>query len=181
MAHSLSGSLPPIHVVRGQRVILDADLAELYEVPTKVFNQTILRNAGRFPRDFAFRLTREEVANLRSQIVTSSSPGPGNEAAFHGGRRYLPWAFTEHGAIMAATLLRSLRAVTMSVYVVRAFVRLREEVLDQAAIRETLARHGQHLPEHDAVLQEVVDHLRPLLSPPEAPPKLRIGFYPDKD
>lgn len=82
---------------------------------------------------------------------------------------------------MAATLLRSARAVAMSVYVVRAFMRLREEVLDQATIRETVARHGQHLLEHDVVLQEVVENLRPLLSPPEEPPKPRIGFYPGKD
>jgi hypothetical protein len=181
MERSLPESVPPIHVIRGQRVVLDADLASLYEVPTKAFNQTILRNTVRFPGDFAFRLVREEVANLRSQNVTSSSARSEDAPAFHGGRRYLPWVFTEHGAIMAATLLRSRRAVAMSVFVVRAFVRLREEVLDQAAIRETLARHGQHLLEHDAVLQEVVEHLRPLLNPPEEPPKRRIGFYPAQE
>src|SRR5450432_3825445 len=107
-------TLPLIHTIRGQRVMLDSDLAHLYEVTTKVFNQTIRRNADRFPDDFAFQVTEEELTNLRSQIVTSSS-GPEPEAhRIHGGRRYLPWVFTEHGAIMAATILRSERAVAMS-------------------------------------------------------------------
>ena len=127
--------LPPIHLVRGQRVILDADLANLYGTSTKVFNQTIRRNLDRFPTDFAFQLTREEIANLRSQIVTLRSeegayPGSQNvilKESSHGRhRKYLPFVFTEHGAIMAASILRSPRAVAMSVYVVRAFVRLRE-------------------------------------------------------
>jgi len=100
-------TLPPIHTVRGRRIVLDSDLAALYEIPVKVFNQTIQRNADRFPSDFAFQVTRDEVANLRSQIVTSSSEEPALlRSQFvtlkdHGGRRYLPWAFTEHDAIMA--------------------------------------------------------------------------------
>jgi len=175
--------LPPIHTVRGQRVVLDSDLAALYEVPTKVFNQTIHRHANRFPIDFAFQLTREEDANLRSQIVTSSSEAVGSLRSqtvtlkAHGGRRHLPWVFSEHGAIMAATILRSPRAVTMSVYVVRAFVRMREELMTGAAIFKRLAQIDKKLLEHDVVLQDVVEKLLPLLNPPpEPPPKRRIGF-----
>ena len=108
-----------IFVVRGQKVILDADLAALYEVPTKRFNEAVKRNLAKFPADFMFPLTAAEWAALRSQIATLE-PGRGQH------RKYLPYAFTEHGAIMAATLLNSPRAVEVSVYVVRAFVQLRE-------------------------------------------------------
>jgi hypothetical protein len=158
-------ALPSIHPVRGQRVMLDSDLARLYEVPTKVFNQTIQRNADRFPADFVFQLTREEVANLKSQIVTSSSPSNPPTFGGYGGARKLPFVFTEHGAIMAATILRSPRAVVMSVYVVRAFVRMRED---------------KKLLEHDLVLQDVVEKLLPLLDPPAEKQKPFIGFQPGK-
>lgn len=164
--------LPPIHLVRGQRVILDSDLAQLYEAATKVFNQTVRRNRKRFPADFAFQLTREEVAHLRSQIVTLKPSRHGRH------RKYQPWAFTEHGAIMAAMLLRSPRAVAMSVYVVRSFVRMREELLSHAAILQQLAQHDKKLLEHDVVLQDVVEKLLPLLHPPPEPPKPKIGFHP---
>lgn len=170
-------ALPPIHVIRGQRVMLDGDLARLYGVATKVFNHTIQRNAERFPRDFGFQLTREEVANLKSQIVTSSSPTSNGPFGGHGGARKLPWAFTEHGAIMAATILRSTRAVAMSVYVVRAFVEMRETLLANAVILKRLAQIDKKLLEHDVVLQDVVEKLLPLLNPPEPPPKRRIGFH----
>lgn len=171
-------ALPPIHTIRGQRVMLDGDLATLYEVPTKVFNQTIRRNADRFPRDFAFQLSREEVANLKSQIVTSSSSHLTTPFDGYGGTRKLPWAFTEHGAIMAAMVLRSTRAVAMSVYVVRAFMRLREVALADAVILERLAEIDRKLLEHDVVLRDVVERLLPLLEPPPAdePTKRRIGF-----
>lgn len=109
-----------IHIVRGQRVLLDSDLAVLYGVTTKVFNQAVKRNKDRFPGDFFLGLTSQEAASLRSQFVTSNIHRTGR-----GGRRYLPLAFTEHGAVMAATILNSPRAIEMSVYVVRAFVRLR--------------------------------------------------------
>ncbi|HEV7239493.1 MAG TPA: ORF6N domain-containing protein [Thermoanaerobaculia bacterium] len=105
-------------MIRDERVILDRDLAELYGVPTKILNQAVKRNEERFPDDFAFRLTDAEIANLKSQFVTSSSG--------HGGVRKPPLAFTEHGAIMAATILNSPRAVEMSIFVVRAFIRIRE-------------------------------------------------------
>jgi len=107
-----------ILLLRHQRVILDTDIADLYGVPVKVLNQQVKRNRERFPADFVFRLTSKEDAVLRSQFVTSKQG--------RGGRRYAPYAFTEHGAIMAATVLNSERAVQMSVFVVRAFVRLRE-------------------------------------------------------
>ena len=182
-------TLPPIHTVRGRRIVLDSDLAALYEIPVKVFNQTIQRNADRFPSDFAFQLTRDDVANLRSQIVTSSSEEPALlRSQFvtlkdHGGRRYLPWAFTEHGAIMAATILRSPRAVQMSVYVVRAFVRMRDELMTNAVVLKRLAQIDKQLLEHDVVLRDVVEKLLPLLSaPPEPePPKRRIGFNSGQD
>ena len=181
--------LPRIHTVRGQRVVLDSDLAALYEVPTKVFNQTIQRNAERFPGGFAFQVTREEFANLKSQFVTSSSAGEESlrsqivtlKTSSHGGVRKLPWAFTEHGAIMAATLLRSPQAVAMSIYVVRAFVQMRDALLTNATILKRLALIDKKLLEHDVVLQDVVEKLLPLLNPPpeDKKPKRRIGFIPD--
>ena len=110
-----------IVILRGRKVVLDADLAALYGVTTKRLNEQIRRNQERFPSDFMFQLTEEEHRALRSHFATSNSVGPGR-----GGRRYLPYVFTEHGAIMAATVLSSPRAIEMSVYVVRAFVKLRE-------------------------------------------------------
>src|ERR1044072_5433458 len=110
-----------ILILRNQKVILDTDLAELYGVPVKRLNEQLKRNPQRFPRDFLFTLTREEYKDLRSQNATSSFA--------HGGRRYLPHAFTEHGAIMAATVLNSRRAVEMSVFVVRAFVQMRQSLV----------------------------------------------------
>src|ERR1700745_444880 len=111
-----------ILILRNQKIILDSDLAELYGVPVKRLNEQLKRNHERFPADFLFTLTSEEYQNLRSQDPASASE--------HGGRRYLPNAFTEHGAIMAATVLNSKRAIEMSVFVVRAFVRMREATLD---------------------------------------------------
>ncbi len=178
--------LPPIHIVRSQRVMLDGDLARLYGVTTMAFNQAIKRNLARFPQDFIFRLTREELGNLISQIVISSQKPAGplrsqnvilknSRRGQH--RKYLPLVFTEHGAIMAATILRSPRAVTMSVYVVRAFVRMREELLTNAVILKRLAQIDKKLLEHDVVLQDVVEKLLPLLNPPPDPPRPKIGFH----
>ncbi len=120
-----------IQSIRGLQVLLDKDLAAIYGVPTKIFNQAIKRNLDRFPEDFRFQLSPDELANLRSQSVTSSLE--------HGGRRYLPWAFTEHGAIMAASVLSSPRAVEMSVFVVRAFVHLRDFARTHAELGKQLA------------------------------------------
>jgi hypothetical protein len=184
--------LPPIHIVRGQRVVLDSDLAALYGVPTFRLNEAVKRNADRFPEDFRFQLTLNEVANLKSQFAISSSDllkrqsNPLNSSPTamssrqHGGRRRLPWAFTEHGALMAATVLNSPQAVQMSLYIVRAFVRLREVLLTNAVIFKRLAAIDKKLLEHDVVLQDVVEKLLPLLNPPpEEKPNRRIGFYPN--
>jgi hypothetical protein len=156
--------------LRGKRVLLDSDLARLYGVPTKVFNQTIQRNARRFPDDFVFQLTEDEFESLRSQIVTSK--------AGRGGRRYSPCVFTEHGAIMAATLLRSERAIRMSVFVIRAFVQMRETIAVNATILKRLAEIDKTLIEHDDALRAIWHQLQPLLQPPSEPPKRRIGFLP---
>jgi hypothetical protein len=158
-----------IYPLRGSRVILDADLARLYGVPTKAFNQAFKRNAHRFPEDFAFQLTDEEVEILRSQIVTSSRR--------HGGRRYTPWVFTEHGALMAANILRSERTTEMSVYVVRAFVKQREALATNAAILKRLAEIDKTLLEHDAALKILWQRLQPLLAPPPEKPRRKIGFH----
>ena len=169
-----------IVVIRRQKVILDADLAELYGVETRRLNEQVRRNRNRFPADFIFELTAEEFANLKSQFATSS----------WGGRRKLPLAFTEHGAIMAATVLSSSRAVEMSVYVVRAFVQLREVLAthkDLAAKLATLERQTQALAlKHDTLaqntrlqLKQVFEAIRELMTPPEPPKKRRIGFVND--
>lgn len=160
----------PIHTVRGQRVVLDSDLAALYGVETKVFNQSIRRNQSRFPEDFSFVLTGEEWLVLRSQIVTS------NEG--RGGRRYIPRAFTEHGALMAASVLNSDRAIAMSVYVIRAFVEIREQIAANNAILKRLAEIDHNLLIHDASLRDIYKKLMPLLAPPPPAPRKQIGFHP---
>ena len=156
-----------ILLIRGLRVILDTDLAELYGVSVKQLNQQVKRNARRFPDDFVMRLSTEEAANLRSQIVTSSSS--------HGGRRYLPNAFTEHGAIMAASVLNSERAVEMSIFVVRAFVRMREALASNQQIMSKLVELEHQVEGHDTSIQELVEAIRELMEPPPATGR-RIGF-----
>jgi hypothetical protein len=146
-------------------------LGLLYGVPTKRLNEAVRRNTERFPDDFCFPLTLEEVTNLKSQFATSS--------LVHGGRRKLPTAFTEHGALMAASVLRSPRAVQMSLYLVRAFVRMRDEIMANATILKRLAEIDRRLLEHDVVLREVVERLQPLLDAPDKEEKDRqkIGFH----
>lgn len=173
-----------IITVRGQRVILDADLASIYGVPTKRLNEQVRRNADRFPTDFAFVLTDQEVTNLRSQIATSSlEPNRSQFAtASHGGRRYRPYVFTEHGAIMAANVLRSKRAVQMSVFVVRAFIRMRQMLVEHRGLARKLAELEKELTArldvHETAINEIIVQIRRLLSsPPESEsPKRRIGF-----
>jgi len=178
---------PLIFMIRGHRVILDADLARLYSVTTKALNQAVKRNASRFPGDFAVQLTTEEVASLRSQIVTSrqqnidpqgdirnrSQTVTGSQK--HRDPRFRPWAFTEHGALMAANILRSERAVHMSVFVIRAFVRLRERIAANDAILRRLAEIDKTLLQHDTALRGLYQKLLPLLQPPRRPSR-RIGF-----
>jgi len=154
-----------IFVQRGQKVILDSDLAELYGVPVKRLNEQVKRNRERFPQDFMFQLSAEEEQSLRSQNATSK----------RGGRRYLPYAFTEHGAIMAATVLNSERAVQMSVFVVRAFVRLREVLATNQQLAGKIDELERRLDTHDASIQELIEAIRELMEP--APASGRpIGF-----
>ena len=178
---------PLIFLVRGQRVMLDADLARLYGVATMRFNEAFKRNRRRFPEDFAFQLGAEEYSNLISQIAISSSQNADSltknknpertGSTSHGGRRKLPWAFSEHGALMAANVIRSERAVQMSIYVIRAFIRLREHAASNEAILRRLAEIDSTLLQHDAALRDVYRKLLPLSRPPSDPPKRRIGFH----
>ena len=156
-----------ILVLRNQKVILDADLAELYGVPVKRLNEQLKRNLQRFPSDFLFILTRAEYQNLRSQNATSSSA--------HGGRRYLPYAFTEHGAIMAATVLNSKRFIEMSIFVVRAFVGMRQALVVNQHVVSKLSELEARLDTHDAEIQDLVDAIHELLTPLPASNR-RIGF-----
>ena len=161
---------PLILDLRGRKVMIDADLAQIYGVTTKALNQAVTRNRDRFPTDFVFRLTPKEkvgvVTNCDHLAQLKFSP-------------VLPHAFTEHGAIMAATVLSSPQAVAMSVYVVRAFVRMREQLATNAAILRRLAEIDRTLLQHDASLRDVYRKLLPLLQPSPEPPKRRIGFTPD--
>lgn len=157
-----------ILLVRGLRVILDADLAELYRVEVRQLNQQVKRNARRFPDDFVIQLTPEEFVALRSQHVISSSS--------HGGRRYLPYAFTEHGTIMAASILNSERADEMSIFVVRAFVRLREVSTTNQQIMSKLAELEHRIETHDASIQELLEAVQELMVPAPATGGGRIGF-----
>jgi hypothetical protein len=168
-----------IHMVRGQKVVLDADLALLYGVETRRLNEQVRRNPGRFPSDFAFLLTQQEVNRLMSQFATSNNG--------RGGRRKAALAFTEHGALMAATILNSGRAVEISLYVVRAFVQLREAVRqdkDLSVRLEELERKAEALTlqqeeltaETRKQISEVLRAIRELMTPPAPPEKRPIGF-----
>jgi hypothetical protein len=170
-----------IVTARGKRVILDADLACIYGVPTKRLNEQVRRNTDRFPPDFAFVLTDQEVRNLRSQNATSSCDDNRGHFAtgFHGGRRYRPYVFTEHGAIMAANVLNSPQAARMSVFVVRAFVKLREMLATHKELAHKLAELERKLQSHDESIRSLVVAIRQLMVPPEPEPepaKKRIGF-----
>jgi phage regulator Rha-like protein len=171
-----------ILTVRGQKVILDSTLAELYGVKTKRLNEQVRRNADRFPSDFMFRLTTQEVRSLRSQFATSNKgienllTWQAGTSKKRGGPRYLPYAFTEHGAIMAANVLNSKQAVEMSVFVVRAFIKMREQLLNRAELEKKLVEIEKVLLSHDTALVDLYQKIRPLLLPPPDPPKKQIGF-----
>ncbi|MBK8745180.1 MAG: ORF6N domain-containing protein [Propionivibrio sp.] len=158
--------------LRGQRVLLDADLATLYDVTTKRFNEQVKRNLDRFPEDFMFQLTEQEFAALRSQFATSN--------VGRGGRRYLPYAFTEHGAIMAATILNSPRATEVSVYVVRAFVQLRNLLASNQEVMRRLTELGHKVSSHDQAIAGLINAISDLMNSPEPPPKRPIGFVIDE-
>ena len=164
-----------IYTIRGVRVILDSDLAALYGVPTKRLNEQYRRNRKRFPEDFAFQLTAKEANSLRSQFATSSS---------HGGRRYRPYAFTEHGALMAANILNSPRAVQMSIFVVRAFTKMREALRGTSELARRLAalekKLTARLDVHEAAIVQVLREVMQILNPPPPSPeriRRRIGFH----
>lgn len=176
MVSSGSAALVPVEqitqsilVLRGQKVLLDAELAALYGVTTRRLNEQVRRNRRRFPEDFLFELTAAEFANLKSHFATSS----------WGGRRKLPLAFTEHGAIQAATILNSPRAVEMSVYVVRAFVKLRDLLASNKVLARQLdeleARIEKKLTTHDQAIAAILSAIRQLMRPP-TPKRRPIGF-----
>ncbi len=153
--------------VRGQKVILDTELAKLYGVTTKRLNEQVHRNLKRFPSDFMFRFELQELINLRSQIATSS--------LIHGGRRYLPFVFTEYGAIMAANVLNSERAIEVSVLIVRAFVKLREISTTHKEFAKKLTELEQKLGTHDKAIRSLFTTIRELMTPPLSS-KRKIGF-----
>jgi hypothetical protein len=171
---------PIILTIRGQRVMLDADLAKLYGVSTKRLNEQVRRNRQRFPADFLFQLSAEESVALRSQNATlaDGEADMRSQTATASKRnvRYLPFAFTEHGAIMAASVLNTPRAVDMSVYVVRVFVKLRGVLLDQRELALKLAELEQKVEGHDDTIRTLVAALRELMAPPPEPKRGRLGF-----
>lgn len=164
-----------ILTLRGQKVILDSDLAAIYGVETKALNRAAKRNAKRFPSDFVFQLTSEEAESLRCQFGTS------NEG--RGGRRFLPYAFTENGAVMAANILNSAQAVRMSIFVVRAFIRMRELLTGSkelaAELKKLEAKLTTRLDVHETAIVDVLRRIMQLLDPPPAPPvpEREMGFH----
>ena len=167
-----------ILILRGQRVLLDSELAALYDVTTKRLNEQVKRNSDRFPEDFMFRLARAEIDALnRSQFATGSQK--------HRDPRFPPFAFTEHGAIMAATILNSPRAVEMSLYVVRAFVKLRELLASNQELARRLdeleTRIARQFATHDQAITGILNTIRELMNPPPEPKRRGIGFTADFD
>jgi hypothetical protein len=156
-----------IYLVRGQRVMLDAHLAELYQVETRVLIQAVKRNLDRFPEDFMLRLVEDEYASLRSQIVISNTG--------RGGRRYLPYAFTEHGVAMLSSVLNSKRAVEMNIVIIRAFIRLREILASNRDLAHRLDQVEDRLGQHGSAIRVVVEEIQKLKQP-TTPPGRRIGF-----
>ena len=162
-----------ILIIRGQKVMPDEDLARLYGVETRRLNEQVRRNVDRFPGDFAFQLMNQELSILMSQNATSSAA-----ARRHGGRRKPPLVFTEHGAIMAASVLNSPYAVKVSVFVVRAFVKLRELSMAHKEIRQKLNELERKVTGHDQAIAGLINAIRELMTPPEPKTKRPIGFGP---
>ena len=173
---------PIILTVRGPKVVLDMELARIYGVTTKIFNQAVKRNRRKFPPDFMFRLTAEEYEDLRSQFAISNRSQIVTGSQKHRNPRYVPYAFTEHGAVMAANILRSKRAIQMSVFVVRAFIRMRQMLVEQRGLARKLAQLEEELTArldiHETAINEILGQIKRLLSstPEPHPPKRRIGF-----
>ena len=158
--------------IRRCKVLIDADLAAIYGVENRTLNQAVKRNAERFPEDFIFQLSAAE----KSEVITNCDHLARLKFA-----KSLPFAFTEHGAIMAASVLNSREAVAMSVYVVRAFIRMREQLVVNAAILKRLAEIDKSLLQHDSALRDIYHKLLPLLQPPPDPPRRGIGFIKDDE
>ena len=156
-----------IYLIRGQKVLLSNDLAKLYGVPVKRLNEAVKRNLERFPPDFMFAISRQEYANLKSQIATSS---------WGGARRALPYAFTEEGVAMLSAVLRSETAVAVSIQIMRVFVRLRRMLASYEPLRRKLGDLERQLADHDHQIAVVFDAIRQLMEEPEGPVKPRIGF-----
>ena len=156
-----------IFVIRGHRVMLDADLALLYGIETKVLNQAMKRNSDRFPQDFSFQLTLAETSNLKSQIVTSSLG--------HGGKRKLPHVFTEHGVAMLSAILKSKQAVEMSIFIVRAFIKMRELLSTQKDVAYKIDKIVDVLESHDEQINQIQHTLDQMRDEP-LEPKGKIGF-----
>jgi hypothetical protein len=179
-------STPKLRILtfRNQRVLLDADLARLYGVETRVLNQAVKRNLDRFPAEFVFQLTDDEILSI-SQTVTSKSAALTSQIVMskpgRGGRRHRPYAFTEYGALQAANVLNSPQAVQMSLYVIRAFVKMREELTANVTILKRLAEIDKSIFLHDSALRDIYRKLLPLLAPPPESPKRRIGFNRDRE
>jgi hypothetical protein len=159
-----------IHVIRGQRVMLDFDLARFYGVTTRRLNEQVRRNLDRFPEDFAFQLSQQEFTDLMSQSATSN--------AGRGGRRKKPWAFTEHGVAMLSSVLRSPTAVTVNIEIIRAFVRMRRLLATPGELVEQIARLAETVQLHDDQIIAITQILRQMMDPPAKPPQGRIGFRP---
>lgn len=157
-----------IYLIRGCKVILDSDLAELYQVPTKRLNEAVRRNLRRFPADFMFQLSEEELENLRSQIATSNIG--------RGGRRYLPYAFTEHGVAMLSSVLTSERAVELNILIIRAFVRLREYLATHKDLARKLEDVERTQHEHGTHIEQIYGYIQQLMEPTPDLSKRRIGF-----
>jgi hypothetical protein len=195
----MKNKAPDIRIltVRDQKIVLDSDLAAVYGVTTKRLNEQFRRNRKRFPEDFAFQLTVEEYESLRSQTATlnqiktmvtmrsQSAAAPSRPqsmrsqiaTAYRRNIRYRPWAFTEHGALQVANVLQSDRAIAMSVYVIRAFIELREKLTANSTILKRLAEIDKTLLQHDTTLRDIYQKLLPLLAPAPEPARRQIGFH----
>jgi DNA-binding PadR family transcriptional regulator len=168
MAMSAAQIVQSIVWLRGHRVLLDADLATLYGVETRVLVQAVKRNLDRFPQDFMFQLSGEELEALRSQFVISN--------AGRGGRRYKPYAFTEQGVAMLSSVLNSRQAIAVNVEIMRAFVQLREWLSSNKELAKKLEELERKLKTHDQAITGILNAIRELMRPPEPPKKRRIGF-----
>lgn len=166
-----------IYLIRQQKVMLDSDLAQLYDVETRVINQAVRRNAERFPEDFMFRLTDDEWTSLTSQIVISKAQIDKTE---RGGRRTLPYVFTEHGVLMLSSVLSSKRAIAVNIQVMRIFTRLRQMLQDSAEMREDIMRIQRELEKQGKSISLVFSYLDSLIQENDTPPaRKRIGYKPD--